>query len=161
MIPTRRHLKYATGYLALGMLTEASDELEAIEGEDRLLPEVLFVRCDLYMKAKQWDLLLAVSRELARRAPKHQEGWIGWANALRELNRVEEARAVLLEAERIHGKNCDVLHYNLACYACLLNDQAEAKRRLSMACKMGRKWKQTALDDPDLKAMWDDIAKIK
>lgn len=153
MTPTRRHLEFAAGYLALGMLAEASDELEAIEGEDRLLPEVLFVRSDLYMKAEQWDLLLAVARELARKTPKHQEGWVGWAYALRALNRVEEARAVLLEAEPIHGETCDVLHYNLACYACLLNDQAEAKRRLSMACKMGRRWKKIALDDEDLKAM--------
>jgi tetratricopeptide (TPR) repeat protein len=161
MIPTSRHLQFASGYLALGMLAEASDELEAIEGEDRLSPEVLFVRSDLYMKAKQWDLLLAVSRELARKNPKHHEGWIGWAYALRELNRIEEAKAVLLEAESIHGKKCALLHYNLACYCCLLGDQVAAKEWLSRASKMDAHLKVAALDDEDLKAMWDDIAAMK
>ena len=161
MIPTSRHLQFASGYIDLGMLNEASDELEAIEGEDRLSPEVMSVRRDLYMEAKQWDLLLAVSRELARQRPKLDKGWIGWAFALRELQRVEEAKAVLLEAEPIHGKKSALLHYNLACYACLLGDHVEAKKRLRVACKMDKRWKSAALDDEDLKAMWDEIAAIK
>ena len=161
MIPTRRHLKYASGYLALGMLAEASDELEAIEGEDRLSPEVLFVRSDLYMKAKQWDLLLAVSRELVRKSPTHHEGWIGWAYALRELNRIEEAKAVLLEAEPIHGEKLALLPYNLACYTCLLGDLTAAKKWLARACQLDSHLKKAALADEDLKAMWDDIAAMK
>ena len=161
MIPTSRHLQFASGYLALGMLTEASDELEAIESEDRLLPEVMAVRSDLYMEAKQWDLLLAVSREFARQSPGQDKGWIYSAFALRELGRVEEAKAVLLEAEPIHGKKCSLLHYNLACYYCLLGDQAEAKKRLRVACKMEKEWKEEAVDDEDLKAIWDDIAEMK
>ena len=161
MTPTSRHLQYASGYIALGLLNEASDELEAIEGEDRLLSEVMAVRSDLYMEAKQWDLLLAVSSALARQRPEQDKGWINSAFALRELGRVKEAKAVLLEAEPIHGKDCALLHYNLACYFCLLGDQAEAKRRLSVACKMDKHWREAALDDEDLKAMWDEIAAMK
>jgi hypothetical protein len=37
MIPTKTRLQYANGYLELGMLDDASDELEAIEG-DSFLP---------------------------------------------------------------------------------------------------------------------------
>jgi tetratricopeptide (TPR) repeat protein len=161
MISTRRRIESATGYLALGMLTEASDELEAIEGEDRLLPEVMSMRTDFYIEAKQWDLLLAVSRELTRQRPNHVKGWIGWAYALRELNRLAEAKAVLLEAEPIHGEKCALLRYNLACYCCLWGDLAAAKEWLSQACKMDDHWKKAALEDEDLKAMWDDIAAMK
>lgn len=160
MISTRRRIESATGYLALGLLTEASDELEAIEGDDRLSPEVMAVRSDLYMEAKQWDLLMAVSRELTRQRPEQIKGWINWAFALRELNRVAEAKTVLLEAVPIHGEKCGLVNYNLACYCCLLGDQAAAKEWLSRACKMDGHWKQAALDDKDLKAMWDDIAKM-
>jgi hypothetical protein len=39
-VATARRLRHATGYLGLGMLNEASDELEAIESEDRLSAEV-------------------------------------------------------------------------------------------------------------------------
>ena len=43
MIPTTRHLQYARGYIGLGMDAEASDELEAIDWDDRMKPEVLAV----------------------------------------------------------------------------------------------------------------------
>lgn len=157
MITTARRLEYATGFITLGLLNEASEELESIEGEDRLSDEVMTVRCDLYMAAKDWDLLIAVARELARLTPKNDQGWIHWAYALRELGRIAEAKAVLLRAEPLHT-SCAVLHYNLACYECLLGDIPEARRRLAVACKMSKEWKTAALDDPDLKAMWDDVA---
>ena len=49
MISTARRIEHANAYLALGLLNEAADELEAIEGLDRLSPAVMSVRCDLYM----------------------------------------------------------------------------------------------------------------
>ena len=51
-------------------------ELEAIDGEDRLSQEVMVLRADLYMQAKQWELLVAVARELARGSPGYEKGWI-------------------------------------------------------------------------------------
>jgi len=161
MIPHSRHLEYASGYLALGLLDEASDELEMIEGDDRMSADVMRLRVDLYTQAKEWDLLLAVAKALARIDPDDEQGWISWAFALRELERVPEAQEVLLKAEPIHGQSSATLHYNLACYACLLGNMEEAKSRLSTACMMDAENKTDALDDPDLKAMWDDIANMK
>jgi len=57
MIPTSRHLQYARGYIDLGMVNEASDELEAIDWDDRMKPEVLVMRVDLYHAAKNWELM--------------------------------------------------------------------------------------------------------
>lgn len=63
MIPTARSLECARGYIALGMVNEASDELEAIGWDDRLKPEVLAAPVDLYMPAENavdaelWDVL--------------------------------------------------------------------------------------------------------
>ena len=48
MIPIKRHLEYASGYLALGMLNEASDELEMIQGDEALSADVMRLRIDLY-----------------------------------------------------------------------------------------------------------------
>ena len=157
MIPTGRRLQFARGYIGLGMLDEAARELDAILAVDRPKPEVTSVWVDLHMEAKRWVQLERVGRTFARSQPQEDKGWISWAYALRELNRIEEAKAVLLEAEPLHGRTCGVLHYNLACYACLLGDRTEAKRRLAMACKMNREWKTAALDDPDLAAMRDDL----
>ena len=113
------------------------------------------------MAKKEWLMVAGFGEQLARRYPENRHGWISWAYALRALNRIEEAKAVLLEAELLHGAECGLLHYNLACYYCLLGDQTEANRRLRVACKMGKKWKEIALDDEDLKAMWDDIASMQ
>ena len=137
---TAQRLRYADGYLALGLLTDASDELELIEGEDRLSNEVLILRSDLYMRAKQWDLLEAMARELAQRDPSYEKGWIDRAYALREMERVPAAKAVLLEAEPIHGKESGVLHYNLACYHCLLGELEETKTRLRRACQLSEEF---------------------
>jgi Flp pilus assembly protein TadD len=161
MISTRRRLEFASGYIALGMLNEASDELEAIEGVDRLEIEVMKMRAELYVATKQWDLLLAVAREVTRLGRDDQKGWILTAYALRELGRVPEAKAVLFEAEPLLGPTCEVLHYNLACYHCLLGELTEAKRRLALACGLNAEWKDAALNDEDLKNLWDDIAAIR
>lgn len=151
---TIRHLRYASGYLNLGMLTEASNELEAIEGYDRLADEVLVLRSNLYTQARQWDLLAAVARELARRSPDYEQAWLDWSHALREMDRVADAKAVLVEAEQWHGKSGS-LHFNLACYHSLLGELDEARKRLRRACRKGRKWKEAAFANPDLKALWD------
>jgi hypothetical protein len=120
------------GFVELCLLDEASDELELIGGEDRLSHEVMAVRANLYMAAKNWNLLIAVSREFARQCPRIDQGWIHWAYALRELGRIAEAKAVLLQAEPLHAK-CAVLHYNMACYECLFGDIPESRRRLPSA----------------------------
>jgi len=157
-IPTRRRIEYAKGYIELGLVNEASDELEAIDGDARMSIEVLRTRVDLYMEAKLWDMVVAVAKPVCEETPKDGGAWIAWAYALRELQRVTEARDILLRAEPLHGKTSSVLQYNLACYACLLGQMQEARRRLSAACKMDARCKAEALDDDDLRALWDDIA---
>lgn len=161
MISTHRHLQYASGYVELGMFAEAAVELESIAQSDQRLPEVLSVRIDLHMEARQWDTVGEFARKLIRLDPENDKGWITRAFALRELELIEEAQTVLLEAEPLHGKKCAVLHYNLACYACLLGDKAEAKRRLTITLHMDQSWKQSALEDPDLKTMRATIAAMK
>jgi len=98
-----------------------------------------------------------VAKALAEAEPAEEHGWISWAYALRELERVKEAQEVLLRAEVLHGKSCAVLHYNLACYACLLGDKVDAKRRLATAVALDAEFKRSATEDPDLAAMRDDL----
>ncbi len=49
-------------------------------------------------------------------APSDVNDWVHWAYALRELQRVEEARDVLLKAEPLNADKEPVIRYNLACY---------------------------------------------
>ncbi len=157
MIPTHRRIEYASGYLALGMVREAAAELRAVERADAGRAEVLLLWIALYHETKQWPRLVTVAKRLARLNPSADQGWISWAYALRELERVEEAQTVLREAEPLLAEPCAVLHYNLACYACLLGDREEARRRFLRATELDASFRESARDDPDLAAMREEL----
>ena len=55
MTSTTRHLQFATGYIDLGMINEASDDLEAIDWDDRIELKVPAMRMDLDFSAKKWE----------------------------------------------------------------------------------------------------------
>ena len=160
-ISTRRRLQYARGFVELGMLSEAAAELEAVAGPDLLSTEAMEVRIDLHMAAKHWELVVAMAHEFATRYPGEEKGWIAWAFALRELDRIVEAKATLLQAEALLGSKCSVLHYNLACYHCLLGEEKLARDRLRRSFKMQQSWREAALADPDLLAMRAEIERMK
>jgi predicted Zn-dependent protease len=157
MISTRRRLEYASGFIELGMMAEAAAELEKISPADRDSLPVLNVRLQFFMAAKEWPQVVTLAAESTRRQPNDSQGWIFHAYALRELSRIAEAQAVLLLAEPLHGATCGVLHYNLACYACLLGNKPEARRRLALAAALDQSWLDSALDDPDLASMREEI----
>lgn len=151
---TAVRLRFATGYLGLGMLEAASAELRGIPRTDRKLADVLAAQAELCLERRDWQGLLRIAKELARRHETDSRGWIHWAYALRELNMIQGARDVLLTAKRLHPE-LGVLHFNLACYYCLLGDFRAAKRSLDRACQLKADWKEAALQDPDLKDFWD------
>jgi Flp pilus assembly protein TadD len=136
------------------MSAEVASELDAIAFEDRLASPVLAIRIELHLAKKQWATVISMGQQLTRQNPHEERGWICWAYALRELQRIEEARTVLLEAEPLHGTTSAVLHYNLACYYCLLGDQSAARTRLARACKMEPEFKNGARMDPDLRDLF-------
>lgn len=158
-LSTVRHVKYAQGYAELGLFREADAELAAIDPHDTRLPEVINAHVTVTWEAKRWEPLIEHAHHLARREPKEERGWIAWAYALRELGRIGEAKSVLLEAEPLHGDSSAVLHYNLACYHCLLGELEEARMRLHTAFRMHAPFKADAPKDRDLEALWGELGK--
>lgn len=154
-ISTRRRLEYAQGYLGLGMLKDAAAELDAIKGDERDALAVRRVRIDLAMEEKQWARVADLAGPVANALPKDEQVWISWAYALRELQRIEEAWDVLFKAERAHGHKSAILHYNLACYACLSGDFVEAGKRLKRAIKLDKRFEDEWPKDPDLQKLLD------
>jgi hypothetical protein len=51
-----------------------------------------------------------------------------------------------------------IFHYNLACYMCQLGELEKAKVRLHRAFKLDPGLRVMALDDGDLKLLWEGIA---
>lgn len=161
MISTRRRLEYASGFIELGMLAAAAGELNKIIAADQTLPAVLMVRLDLLMETKDWATMVTLARRLTAVKPDEEKGWIYHAYALREQSRIAEAQTILLQAEPQHGATCGVLHYNLACYACMLGNKLEARRRLELAATLDKSWLKSAMDDPDLASMRGELRERK
>ena len=86
--------------------------------------------------------------------------WISLAYALRRTESVEKAEAVLLRAQAMHPKVA-LIAFNLACYASVTGRMEEAKERLRHAIDLDKDIRGLALDDEDLKPLWDWIAGLE
>ena len=148
-----RNLLAAEGYLELGMLDRASLELEQIEPELRAGIDVMTMRCQIFMAAKQWEAAQDVAKHLVSLNPKEVQHWILAGYATRRAVNIEAARDILLRAKPFHPDE-PMLDYNLACYVCQLGQIDEAKALLKVAISAKKEFKAMALDDPDLGAMW-------
>ena len=157
---TERILNAAHGYFELGMPIEAAAEIEKLPPELRADTQVLMLRHMIYKLAESWKLAAEVGREITSREPKSPEWWLHYAYAVRRSEGFAAAKNALLEAERILPDEGSV-HFDLACYSCLLGELDEAKRRISTAIHFDSTYKSKALDDVDLEPLWENIASIR
>ena len=98
-----------------------------------------------------------IHKTLAPDDPKNPQWAISLAYATRRAESIEAAKRNLLEAVEQHTKDA-LMHYNLACYECQLGDLEVGKARLKHALKIDPGMRLMALDDDDLKPLWDEIA---
>lgn len=157
-IPTARRVSYAHGYIELGLVAPAAEELDCVVAEDRRSVPVLLARVELHLADGNWAALVDAARTVARDDPAQERAWIGWAYGQRRLTALPDARAVLIEGETHHGATSALLHYNLACYDCQLGDLPGARARLHRAFQLAREFRVLALADPDLVTLRLEIA---
>lgn len=157
--PDSHHLQAAVGWLELGNWREANEELERIAPELRGHPDVLQLRCKIYEAAEKWDYLVEVAGALCRVMPKSAFGPLHLSHALRKLERIAEARDVLLAVANRFSNEWRI-RYQLACYSCRLGEMREALRWLEQAIDLAGELdiRLKALDEPDLETLWLDIA---
>ena len=136
------------------MFDEAALALEEIAPEDKIRSEVLGARVGIYMAAKKWDMAAAVASHLVKVDPQTTGWWISLAYALRRTENIEKAEAILLRAQAIHPKVA-MIAFNLACYASVTSRLEEAKERLRHAIALDKEIRRLALDDEDLRPLWD------
>ena len=152
----QRHLMAAEGYVELGMHLEANGELEEINADFRHLPEVLAIRLQIYRALEKWDLMQVVARALARQEPENVHWAVSWAYATRRAESIGAAKAILLEAVEQYPVEA-ILHYNLACYECVLGEMEVAQARLYHALKLDPSFRLKALMDEDLAPLWESL----
>jgi len=122
----------------------------------RQAPEILAIRVGIYAALKKWDLMRTVAAKLARDDPDNVHWIVCLAYATRRAGSIDAAKVILLEAVERHPEAA-ILHYNLACYECQLGGLEVAKARLSHAFKLDGNFRALALDDEDLKPIWDSL----
>src|SRR5215472_7007156 len=66
------------------------------------------------------------------------------------------AKELLLNAEPKFPKEA-AIKYNLACYFCQTGDIHNAKRYLRKAFEIDLRWRMAALEDEDLKVLWESL----
>jgi len=136
MIPTKTRLQYANGYLELGMINEASEEIESIVGEDRMSLAVMSFRMKMYRQAEYWPALEAVSKHIAKMAPRKPDGWINYAHALKEMGKIEDAKEVASKALARHPNTASLWFSLGRCYS-LLGETKEASEHVKIESIVG------------------------
>lgn len=154
----QRHLSAAGGYLELGMLQDAADELAKLPPALRDCREAMGVCALIQLKAGAWQRLREVGSHLARNWPEEANHWIWLAFGTRRCRSLAEAELVLLEALKHHDAE-PMIHFNLACYAAQLGRLDDATTRLERAIAMDPQFRHMALRDPDLKPLWAALGK--
>jgi Flp pilus assembly protein TadD len=149
---TVRQLRYAEGYLALGMKREAAEALGEIATEDAQLLPVLAMRAAVFHELADWPRAAAAATILCERVPDDAAHWIQRAYAVRRASSLAEAREILLEAMERHPGDATI-RFNLACYEAQLGRLEQAREFLAEACRLSPECEQMAKADPDLEPL--------
>ena len=139
------------------MWLDANAELEKIDPEVRHVPEVLEVRVEIYRELEKWELMQTVAKKLTEVDPTDSRWPLAWAYATRRAESLDAAKLILVEAWGVHKRE-PMIPFNIACYLCQMGKPEIAKGMLEVAFKLSPEMRAAALDDEDLKPMWDEIA---
>jgi tetratricopeptide (TPR) repeat protein len=150
-----------SGWIGLGDLQSARDELKQISPEIQNHPAVLMVHSELLFAEENWEPLLPLTETLLLKFPKLDFLWINRSYALHELKRTQEAFDALLPAAKKFQKRW-IIRYNLACYCSQLGNFDEAMQWVQKAITLAgeKEIKAMALDDPDLKPLRKQIQEL-
>lgn len=152
-------VRAAEGWLGLGAVGEAFAELDRVSPAARRHPATLDARYLLLAHQRDWAAAAAVAHERREREPDHVAGWLHYAYAVRRQpgGGLPAAWAALQPALARFPEE-PVVPYNLACYACQMNQLDTARELLRRACAhVAYPIRQMALADADLEPLWPEI----
>lgn len=141
------------GYLELGLLDEAHEEIEQLPPSEKASVQVLRLRATIYSALGTWSLLREVAGFLVGTVPEDGQHWLWLAQAARKTAGLAEAANILQRAVRSHPDDAAIL-YSLACYNAQSGKIQEAKERLMEAIDLDPGMRLRALDDPELEPVW-------
>jgi predicted Zn-dependent protease len=158
--PDTHRLDAAVGWLGLGCAREARTELDLISAGQQQHPAVLDARWTLCAQEKRWADALEIARAELAAVPDDCPGWLHRAYALRRVadGGLPRAWEALLPAAEKFPRE-PVIAFNLACYACQMQQPEAARHWLRRAMKVGGREaiRKMALADDDLEPLWAEI----
>jgi predicted Zn-dependent protease len=145
-------ISHARGLLTLERPDEAAAELALLPEAFQSTPEVLALRGAVLQAQERWAEMESVLADLVAAQPREAGWWIMWGYATRRANSVAAAQTVLREAELRHPRDATI-QFNLGCYACQLDQLAEAATRIRRAVKLDESFATLVETDEDLAAL--------
>ncbi|MEO0445670.1 MAG: hypothetical protein AAF191_06290 [Verrucomicrobiota bacterium] len=147
--PANRVLDCAEGYLRLGMLEEALQELSSLKREEQFAAPALQLRVAIFIQGKRWTEALEASEALVIADPETHHGYLHVSYCLHELGRTGEARDRLQKVPEF-VRHQPLYCYNLACYEAQLGDHHSAEDWLEVAFSLDHSLIEVARTDTDL-----------
>ncbi|MDB6131017.1 MAG: hypothetical protein JWM04_2124 [Verrucomicrobiales bacterium] len=145
------HLRATEGWLGLGDVVSADEELSRVDGAFAVSVEVLVLRWQIAAHKKEWQTAADVARVLTETEVDNASHWIWLGYATRRGFNVQAAFDVLAPALTKFPDE-PTIPYNMACYLAQLDRIEEAKVCLANALKIDDhgELKKLAAIDPDL-----------
>jgi Flp pilus assembly protein TadD len=150
------HLQRCDGFLDLKMTDKAREEFAKIGTAHREANPVIEADLRLAMAENRWSEAAQFARTLSARRPNDPLFCIQLAYSVRRAESIEAARDILVAARKRFPKVA-VIPFNLACYECQLGHPDEAMTHLEKAFKLDASFREQALEDEDLKPVWDRL----
>ncbi|MCH6257609.1 hypothetical protein MLD52_13695 [Puniceicoccaceae bacterium K14] len=148
----KKALSYSNGYRELGMHDWAFKEIEALPDDLKVAVPALQMQLAISMDAKKWNKALPFAKKLHDVDPEASENHVNLAFVMRRARSMQSARKVLeTAAKKFPG--VAIIHYNLACYACLNKNTEEAKSFLNLAFELDEAYLKISLEDEDLEQL--------
>lgn len=159
LLKPKVHWSRATGYLQLGMWTQAKSELEMLPEELPWGKQKRGMLVEIFQHEEAWDKMREIAHGLRMEFPQEGDWWIADAYATRRSQSLEQARGILLDGLVHHYDNA-MIRYNLACYACKLGSPGECLDFLKEAVKRDERYKLMAMEDEDLADIRDALREL-
>ena len=145
-------LEKTRGYIDLGMLDEAWEEINHLPADKRSSAIAQEMRIIIELDRGRLNEALALSEVLVDLHPDNHAGFIQGAYCLHALDRTEDAIAHL-QSGPVSLQDEPVYFYNLGCYELALGKPQAALSWLQQSFEMDPRSKHRALEDPDLEEL--------
>lgn len=145
-------LKFTRGYLELGMLGAAEQELAKLSVKHRCYADVIELRIRVLFERGRYEKAAWLARSAAKVYPGVAEFYLYAAHAYEALDRPDQAKAVWVSAPSLFHVS-GIFHYTLARFEAKLGNASSARAHIALAIELDPAIQERAENDPGMRAL--------